>query len=130
MRGPDEKLFEEAYDWAQDLTDAECMMRHLVGLDVNLSFAAGANGAVVGLASPPVHVTDPAFERGAARLLAGRPLPRRSVPGEGGQAWRDLDGGLLPSPFTPSGRRPTGPAWYATPTVAYAVEAGLRRRAF
>lgn len=28
----------------------------------------------------------------------------------------------LPSPFTPYGRRPEGPAWYATPTVAYAQE--------
>ncbi|MFI0901666.1 hypothetical protein [Streptomyces sp. NPDC020983] len=27
-----------------------------------------------------------------------------------------------PSPFTPHGRRPEGPAWYATPTVAYAAE--------
>ncbi|XQE83712.1 hypothetical protein ACN24L_38115 [Streptomyces microflavus] len=38
--------------------------------------------------------------------------------------WRDLEGGLLPSPFTPTGERPEGPAWYATPTVAYAVELG------
>lgn len=28
----------------------------------------------------------------------------------------------LPSPFTPHGVRPDGPAWYATPTVAYAQE--------
>jgi hypothetical protein len=34
----------------------------------------------------------------------------------------ELDGSLLPSPFTPKGERPTGPAWYATPTVAYAQE--------
>ncbi|WP_198359755.1 hypothetical protein, partial [Streptomyces fildesensis] len=27
-------------------------------------------------------------------------------------------------PFTPTGDRPTGPAWYATPSVAYAVELG------
>ncbi|MFK4274170.1 hypothetical protein ACI2L5_56495, partial [Streptomyces milbemycinicus] len=26
----------------------------------------------------------------------------------------------FPSPFTPSGEQPTGPAWYATPTLAYA----------
>ncbi|WP_435882150.1 hypothetical protein [Streptomyces kronopolitis] len=30
----------------------------------------------------------------------------------------------LPSPFTPKGTRPTGPAWYSTSTVAYAVELG------
>jgi hypothetical protein len=62
MRGPEERLFEEAYDWARDLTDDECMQRYLVGLDVNLAFGAAANGAVVGLASPPVHVTNPVFD--------------------------------------------------------------------
>ncbi|MEV5731422.1 hypothetical protein AB0N50_37700 [Streptomyces pharetrae] len=36
--------------------------RYLVGIDVNLAFGAAANGAVVGLASPPVHVTDPVFD--------------------------------------------------------------------
>ncbi|MEU0297826.1 transcriptional regulator, partial [Streptomyces microflavus] len=35
IRGPAERLFEEAYDWARDLTDAECMQPHLVGIDVN-----------------------------------------------------------------------------------------------
>ncbi|MFI9248307.1 telomere-associated protein Tap [Streptomyces sp. NPDC053086] len=124
VRGPDEKLFEEAYDWARDLTDAECMKRHLVGLDVNLAFAAGANGAVVGLASPPVHVTEPAFDAalpGSWLVDLSHVDPFRV---KVGKQWRDLDGDLLPSPFTPTGRRPEGPAWYATPTVAYAVELG------
>ncbi|MEU5313650.1 helix-turn-helix domain-containing protein [Streptomyces sp. NPDC021562] len=124
VRGPDEKLFEEAYDWARDLTDAECMKRYLVGLDVNLSFAAGANGAVVGLATPPVHVARPAFDPALPGSwlvdLSRVDLSRVKV----GKQWRDLDGDLLPCPFTPSGQRPTGPAWYATPTVAYAVELG------
>ncbi|MFG3187073.1 telomere-associated protein Tap [Streptomyces nigra] len=124
VRGPEEKLFEEAYDWARDLTDAECMKPHLVGLDVNLAFAAGANGAVVGLASPPVHVTRPAFDPslpGSWLVDLSHVDPSRV---KVGKQWRDLDGDLLPSPFTPSGRRPEGPAWYATPTVAYAVELG------
>ncbi|MET8182363.1 helix-turn-helix transcriptional regulator [Streptomyces sp. NPDC005336] len=124
VRGPDEKLFEEAYDWARDLTDAECMKRYLVGLDVNLSFAAGANGAVVGLASPPVHVTRPAFDPalpGSWLVDLSHVDPSRV---KVGKQWRDLDGDLLPSPFTPTGQRPTGPAWYATTTVAYAVELG------
>ncbi|MER6433387.1 helix-turn-helix transcriptional regulator [Streptomyces sp900105245] len=124
VRGPDEKLFEEAYDWARDLTDAECTKRHLVGIDVNLAFAAGAHGAVVGLASPPVHVTNPAFDAALPGSwlvdLSHVDLSRVKV----GKRWRDLDGELLPSPFTPTGRRPEGPAWYATPTVAYAVELG------
>lgn len=124
VRGPDERLFEEAYDWARDLTDAECMKRYLVGIDVNLAFGAAANGAVVGLASPPVHVTNPVFDAALPGSwlvdLSHVDLNRVKV----GKQWRDLDGALLPSPFTPTGRRPTGPAWYATPTVAYAVELG------
>ncbi|MGW2892457.1 telomere-associated protein Tap [Streptomyces griseoruber] len=124
VRGPDEKLFEEAYDWARDLTDAECMQGHLVGLDVNLAFGAAANGAVVGLSSPPEHVTDPVFDPAVPGSwlvdLSHVDLSRVKV----GKQWRALDGSLLPSPFTPSGQRPTGPAWYATPTVAYAVELG------
>ena len=46
-----------------------------------------------------------------------------------GKEWVELDGELLPSPFTPKGERPKGPAWYATPTVAYAVELGYDVRA-
>lgn len=124
VRGPDERLLEEAYDWARDLTDAECMQRYLVGLDVNLAFGAAANGAVVGLASPPEHVTNPVFDAAVPGSwlvdLSHVDLGRVKV----GKQWRDLDGALLPSPFTPTGQRPTGPAWYATPTVAYAVELG------
>ncbi|WP_030872774.1 telomere-associated protein Tap [Streptomyces sp. NRRL S-37] len=124
VRGPGERLFEEAYDWARDLTDAECMQGYLVGLDVNLAFGAAANGAVVGLACPPVHVADPAFDPAVPGSwlvdLSHVDLSRVKV----GKQWRDLEGDLLPSPFTPTGQRPTGPAWYATPTVAYAVELG------
>ncbi|MER7405986.1 helix-turn-helix transcriptional regulator [Streptomyces sp. NPDC000070] len=124
QRGPDEMLFEEAYDWARELTDAECMRRYLVGIDVNLAFGAAANGAVVGLATPPVHVTRPVFDPtlpGAWLVdLSHVDLSRVLV----GKQWRRLDSTLLPSPFTPTGEHPQGPAWYATPTVAYAVELG------
>ncbi|WP_428849267.1 telomere-associated protein Tap [Streptomyces scabiei] len=124
VRGPDERLFEEAYDWARDLTDAECMQRYLVGLDVNLAFGAAANGAVVGLATPPVHVTRPVFDAAVPGSwlvdLSHVDLGRVKV----AKQWCDLDAALLPSPFTPTGQRPEGPAWYATPTVAYAVELG------
>ncbi|GFN09932.1 hypothetical protein Smic_84880 [Streptomyces microflavus] len=61
VRGPAEKLFEEAYDWARPMTDAECTLRHLVGIDVNMAFAAGANGLNVGLGEP-TRVTNPAFD--------------------------------------------------------------------
>ncbi|MFF3467604.1 telomere-associated protein Tap [Streptomyces sp. NPDC002619] len=124
VRGPGERLFEEAYDWARDLTDAECMQRYLVGLDVNLAFGAAANGAVVGLASPPVHATSPVFDAALPGSwlvdLSHVDLSRVKV----GRQWREFDAALLPSPFTPTGQRPEGPAWYATPTVAYAVELG------
>ncbi|MFE9016376.1 MULTISPECIES: telomere-associated protein Tap [Streptomyces] len=124
VRGPGEKLFEEAYDWARPMTDAECTLRHLVGIDVNMAFAAGANGLVVGLGAP-THVKAPVFD---AKLpgswlvdLSHVDLSRVKVAKD---KWADLDASLLPSPFTPKGEQPEGPAWYATPTVAYAVELG------
>ncbi|OKH92344.1 telomere-associated protein Tap [Streptomyces uncialis] len=123
VRGPAEKLFEEAYDWARPLTDCECTKRHLVGLDVNMAFAAGANGVPVGL-GVPTHVVDPVFDP----KLPGSWLVDLSHVDlsrvKAGKEWVELDGGLLPSPFTPKGERPEGPAWYATPTVAYAQELG------
>lgn len=124
VRGPAEKLFEEAYDWARPMTDAECTLRHLVGIDVNMAFAAGANGLVVGLGTP-THVKAPVFDPklpGSWLVdLSHVDLSRVKVAKD---QWADLDASLLPSPFTPKGERPEGPAWYATPTVAYAVELG------
>lgn len=124
VRGPGEKLFEEAYDWARPLTDDECMRRNLVGIDVNMAFAAGANGLLVGLAQAPTHVKAPVFDP----KLPGSWLVDLSHVDlsrvRSGKEWVKLDGELLPSPFTPKGERPTGPAWYATPTVAYAQELG------
>ncbi|MEW2267840.1 telomere-associated protein Tap [Streptomyces sp. NPDC047853] len=127
VRGPAEKLFEEAYDWARPMTDAECTLRHLVGIDVNMAFAAGANGLNVGLGEA-THVKAPAFDPklpGSWLVdLSHIDLSRVKV----GKEWVELDGSLLPSPFTPKGERPTGPAWYATPTVAYAAELGYEVR--
>ncbi|MFJ5548688.1 telomere-associated protein Tap [Streptomyces sp. NPDC093225] len=110
QRGPAEMLMEETYDWGRALTDEECLKSHVVGIDVNMAFAAASNGTVVGLGAP-VHVKQPAFD------------PK--VPG----SWLvdlshvELDP-RLPSPFTRTGERPEGPAWYATPSVAYAVKLG------
>ncbi|WP_282694605.1 helix-turn-helix domain-containing protein [Streptomyces sp. CC208A] len=126
VRGPEERIFEEAYDWARELTDEECLKSHLVGIDVNMAFGAAANGAVIGLARPPVHATAPAFDPAVPGSwlvdLSHVDLSRVLV----GKRWTRLRGDLLPSPFTPTGETPTGPAWYATPTVAYAVELGYR----
>jgi hypothetical protein len=110
-RTPGEVLDEEAFDWIREpelLTDAECARPFAVGVDVNTAFLAAANRLMVGL-SGPEHVKAPRFDK--------------AVPG----SWLvDLSGieidPRLPSPFTPQGRRPDGPAWYATPTVAYAAE--------
>lgn len=113
QRTPDQVIDEEAYDWIRDpelLTDEECARRFAVGIDVNMAFAAAANRLIVGT-GPAVHRTAPAFDK----KLPGSWLVDLSH--------IDLDP-RLPSPFTPGGGRPAGPAWYATPTVAYAVELG------
>ncbi|MFE9334824.1 telomere-associated protein Tap [Streptomyces sp. NPDC006925] len=106
-------LHEEAYQWVRDvdtLTDEECLLPFAVGLDLNTAFLAAAARLTVGL-SEPVHFVNPPFN------------PK--IPG----SWLvDLSGieldPRLPSPFTPTGERPTGPAWYQTNTVAYAQELG------
>ncbi|MFJ7208417.1 telomere-associated protein Tap [Streptomyces sp. NPDC098789] len=113
QRTPDQVLDEEAYDWIRDpelLTDAECARTHAVGIDVNMAFAAAANRLTVGL-GPAVHTPAPRFDPKVPGCwladLSSVPLDPR-----------------LPNPFTPHGKPPTGPAWYATPTLAYAQELG------
>ncbi|MFF8619089.1 telomere-associated protein Tap [Streptomyces sp. NPDC015350] len=106
-------LNEEAYQWVRPvdmLTDEECTLPFAVGLDLNTAFLAAAARLTVGLSAPD-HFVGPKFN------------PK--IPG----SWRvdlshiELDP-RLPSPFTPDGERPTGPAWYQTHTVAYAQELG------
>ncbi|MFI1367506.1 telomere-associated protein Tap [Streptomyces griseochromogenes] len=106
-------LDEEAYQWVRDvdlLTGEEAALPWAVGLDLNTAFLAAAARLVVGL-SGPEYVKHPAFDK--------------RIPG----SWLvdlsriELDP-RLPSPFTPSGLRPEGPAWYQTHTVAYAQELG------
>ncbi|NEB29846.1 helix-turn-helix domain-containing protein [Streptomyces sp. SID14446] len=106
-------LNEEAYQWVRSvdtLSDEECTLPFAVGLDLNTAFLAAAARLVVGLSAPD-HFHAPKFN------------PK--IPG----SWLvdlshiDLDP-RLPSPFTPDGTRPTGPAWYQTHTVAYAQELG------
>ncbi|MFB8167544.1 helix-turn-helix domain-containing protein [Kitasatospora purpeofusca] len=107
-------LDEESYQWirpVETLSEAEMLEPFAVGIDINTAYLAAAARLSVGL-SGPVHVHRPSFDR--------------KVPG----SWLvDLShiptDPRLPSPFTPTGRPPTGPAWYATPTVAYAVELGF-----
>ncbi|MEU9446975.1 helix-turn-helix transcriptional regulator [Streptomyces sp. NPDC048304] len=123
LRTAAEMLMEEPYDWCRSLTDEECTRRYLVAIDINMSFAAAANGLTVGL-NGPTHLTgnptfDPTLPGSWLVDLSHVDLSRVHIGG------RTVDGDRLPSPFTPKGDRPTGPAWYATPTVAYAVELGF-----
>ncbi|MFJ4865945.1 telomere-associated protein Tap [Streptomyces sp. NPDC088748] len=106
-------LNEEAYQWVRSvdaLSDEECTLPWAVGLDLNTAFLAAAARLVVGLSAPD-HFRAPTFN------------PK--IPG----SWLadlshiELDP-RLPSPFTPDGSRPTGPAWYQTHTLAYAQELG------
>ncbi|WP_329296310.1 telomere-associated protein Tap [Streptomyces sp. NBC_01455] len=106
-------LNEEAYQWVRSvdlLSDEECTLPFAVGLDLNTAFLAAAARLTVGLSAPD-HFHAPTFN------------PK--IPG----SWLvDLShvevDPRLPSPFTPDGTRPTGPAWYQTHTVAYAQELG------
>lgn len=108
-------LREEAYDWTRDvatLTDEELLRTWAVGIDINTAFLAAAAGLKVGIGECH-HVTRPKFDN--------------KIPG----SWyADLShipcDPRLPSPFTPDGIPPTGPAWYATPTLAYAVQMGYQ----
>ncbi|MFG2339451.1 telomere-associated protein Tap [Streptomyces yangpuensis] len=106
-------LNEEAYQWVRDpalLSDEECLLPCAVGLDLNTAFLAASARLTVGLSAPD-HFHRPVFNK--------------KIPG----SWLadlshiDLDP-RLPSPFTPDGTRPTGPAWYQTHTLAYAQELG------
>ena len=110
-RTPAEVLDEEAYEWIRDpeqLTDTECALPCAVGVDVTMAFAAATNRLPVGLGEA-LHVQSPPFDK----KLPGSWLIDLSAIA--------LDP-RLPSPFTPHGTTPTGPAWYASPTVAYAYE--------
>ncbi|MET9760067.1 hypothetical protein ABZ016_13590 [Streptomyces sp. NPDC006372] len=123
LRTPAEMLMEEPYDWCRPLTDTECMQPYLVAVDINMSFAAAANGLTVGLDGPTHLKNYPAFDPelpGSWLVdLSHVDLSRVQING------RTVDADRLPSPFTPKGDRPTGPAWYATPTLAYVVELGF-----
>ncbi|MFB7368847.1 helix-turn-helix domain-containing protein [Streptomyces sp. NPDC056222] len=107
-------LNEEAYQWVRPvdlLSDQECLLPFAVGLDLNTAFLAAAARLVVGLSGPD-HFNAPRFN------------PK--IPGSWLVDLSDIElDPRLPSPFTPDGTRPTGPAWYQTHTVAYAQELGF-----
>jgi len=112
-RPANEVLDEEAHQWVRPydlITDEEKAMPFVVGLDLITAFLSATNGVRVGL-GPPVLVHDYPFDK--------------DMPGSW---WEDLSqvevDPRLPNPFTSSGRRPEGPRWHATDSIAYALELG------
>ncbi|MGW3041783.1 telomere-associated protein Tap [Kitasatospora sp. NPDC001159] len=106
-------LDEESYQWirpVETLSEAEMVLPFAVGIDINTAYLAAAARLSVGL-SGPVHVRQPAFDK---KKPGSWFVDLSRVPTDP----------RLPSPFTPTGKPPEGPAWYATPTVAYAQELG------
>ncbi|MEU8621557.1 helix-turn-helix domain-containing protein [Streptomyces sp. NPDC048623] len=106
-------LNEEAYQWVRSvdsLSDEECLLPFAVGLDLNTAFLAAAARLVVGLSAPD-HFHNVKFN---PKIPGSWLVDLSSI---------ELDP-RLPSPFTPDGSRPAGPAWYQTYTVAYAQELG------
>ncbi|MFE6165464.1 telomere-associated protein Tap [Streptomyces sp. NPDC056486] len=120
-------LVEEAMEWFREATQEEARLPYVVGLDLNVAFLAAANRLTVGT-GPAVYTDGPAFDKkipgtwlcdfSGAVLRTKHPRTKE---------WIELDP-RLPSPFTPNGEPPTGPAWYATPTLAYAAELGIEVR--
>jgi len=113
-RAPEDLLITETWDWNRDLEaieDRERAYPNVVGLDVNMAFLAAAGRLTMAL-SEPVHELEPTFDK--------------RIPG----SWKcdfstaQLDP-RMPNPFTSDGLPPTGPAWYSTVKVAYALELGI-----
>ncbi|MEV6358159.1 type II toxin-antitoxin system prevent-host-death family antitoxin [Streptomyces hydrogenans] len=107
---PAQTLQEEALKWWRLPTDEERELPFVVGLDTMMAFFAACNSTPMGTCAP-YEVDRPRFDK--------------KIPG----IWLDdlsaIDTDpLLPSPFTPDGTRPTGPAWYETHTLAFAAELG------
>ncbi|WP_406054188.1 helix-turn-helix domain-containing protein [Streptomyces sp. NBC_01077] len=104
---------EEAYQWIRDidlLTGDEAALPYAVGLDLNTAFLASTARLMVGLCEPDHFVRPKFYPKVTGSWLVDL-------------SHIDLDP-RLPSPFTLTGQRPTGPAWYQTHTVAYAQELG------
>ncbi|MYZ33736.1 MULTISPECIES: hypothetical protein [unclassified Streptomyces] len=91
--------------WARPLTDTEAVLEWAVAVDVCASYLSVTQTLPLPV-GPLQHVTEPVWSTKTAGLW-----------------WCDLTGietdPLLPHPATFHGMPPTGPGWYATPTVAY-----------
>ncbi|MFD9593139.1 telomere-associated protein Tap [Kitasatospora sp. NPDC059973] len=123
-RNPRHVVMEEPLIWCREPTEEERALPFAVGLDVCMAFGAASNRLPIGLGEA-VHTDGPKFDKkipGAWLAdFSGVKLRAKDLITK---EWRDLPEDF-PSPFTPDGRPPTGPAWYETPTLAYAVELGV-----
>ncbi|MFF4933184.1 hypothetical protein ACFY2H_30500 [Streptomyces griseofuscus] len=91
--------------WARPLTDEEAVLEWAVAVDVCASYLSVTQTLPLPI-GPLQHITEPAWSPKTAGLW-----------------WCDFTrievDPLLPHPATFHGMPPTGPGWYATPTVAY-----------
>ncbi|MEU6235520.1 hypothetical protein [Kitasatospora sp. NPDC047058] len=98
---------EEDYKWwARELTEQEAVRSWAVAVDVCASYLSVTDSLRLPI-GPLGHVKNPAWDGGKTAGLwfcdfTGTPVDE-----------------LLPHPATFHGQPPTGPGWYATPTVAY-----------
>ncbi|WP_189278708.1 hypothetical protein, partial [Kitasatospora griseola] len=98
---------EEDYKWwARELTDEEAGLRFAVAVDVCASYLSVTDSLPLPIGELE-HVTNPAWGKGKTAGLWLCDFTAVEVDE------------LLPHPATFHGRPPTGPGWYATPTVAY-----------
>ncbi|MFJ1847445.1 DnaB-like helicase C-terminal domain-containing protein [Streptomyces sp. NPDC088146] len=109
---PSQALNEEALSWWRMPTKAEREFNFVVTVDLSCAFGAGSNGTTVGLCAP-YHLPQVRFDKKLPGSWNGDlsevPVPRG-----------------LPNPFTPDGSTPTGPGWYETHSIAYAIELGFK----
>lgn len=108
--------------WTRPLTEQEAALPLAVEVDVCTAHLA-VTGSLALPVSPLQHTTRPMWDKRTAGLwwcdftglrLAAAGLTLQQC---------EQAAALLPHPATVDGQAPNGPGWYATPTVAYMVEA-------
>ncbi|MFE1189942.1 hypothetical protein [[Kitasatospora] papulosa] len=95
--------------WARPLTDEEAVLEWAVAVDVCASYLSVTQTLPLPI-GPLQHITDPTWSPKTAGLWWCDFTEIKTEP-------------LLPHPATFHGMPPTGPGWYATPTVAYMASA-------
>jgi hypothetical protein len=102
---------EEDYKWwARELTEQEAGRRFAVAVDVCASYLSVTDSLRLPV-GPLEYVKNPDWNKGKTAGLWWADFTTTAVDP------------LLPHPATFHGQPPTGPGWYATPTVAYMAEA-------